>query len=126
MIHLILLSGGSGTRFRGWKFCSTAPNAYNLLKNFQRWNEADDPMFKIKAVQRIISNLGSFIRKQSIDRLPQLFNVLMGDLFVADRNNSTWESGERQGRELFYVRRQSFGLDTRIFMKPFKAMVRGK
>ena len=45
---------------------------------------------------------------------------------VTDRNNSTWESGERQGRELFYVRHQSFGLDARIFVKTFKAMARGK
>ena len=45
---------------------------------------------------------------------------------VTDRNNSTWESGERQGRELFYVRHQSFGLDARIFVKTFKAMARGR
>ena len=45
---------------------------------------------------------------------------------VTDRNNSTWESGERQGRELFYVRHQSFGLDARIFVKTFKVMARGR
>ena len=45
---------------------------------------------------------------------------------VTDRNNSTWESGERQERELFYVRHQSFGLDARVFVKTFKAMARGK
>ena len=126
MIHLILLSGGSGMRFHRWKFCSTASNADNLLKNFQRWNETDGSMFKIKAGPHFISNLGNLIRKHSIDRLPQFLNVFMGNLFVADRNNSTWESGERQGRELFYVRHQSFGLDARIFVKTFKAMARGK
>lgn len=45
---------------------------------------------------------------------------------VTDRNGSTWESGDRQERELFYVRHQSFGLDVRIFAKTFKAMRRGK
>lgn len=45
---------------------------------------------------------------------------------VTDRNDSTWESGERQARELFYVRHQSFGLDARVFVKTFKAMRRGK
>ncbi len=45
---------------------------------------------------------------------------------VTDRNNSTWESGERQSRELFYVRHQSFGLDARVFVRTFKAMRRGK
>lgn len=45
---------------------------------------------------------------------------------VTDRNDSTWESGVRQARELFYVRHQSFGLDARVFVKTFKAMRRGK
>ena len=45
---------------------------------------------------------------------------------VTDRNGSTWESGDRQGRELFYVRHQSFGLDARIFLRTFNAMTRGR
>ena len=45
---------------------------------------------------------------------------------ATDRNDSTWESGQRQARELFYVRHQSLGLDARVFVKTFKAMRRGK
>ena len=45
---------------------------------------------------------------------------------TTDRNNSTWESGVRQDREIFYVRHQSFGLDARIFVKTFKALRKGK
>lgn len=45
---------------------------------------------------------------------------------VTDRNNSTWQSGQRQARELFYARHQSLGLDARVFVKTFKAMRRGK
>lgn len=45
---------------------------------------------------------------------------------ATDRNDSTWGSGQRQARELFYVRHQSFGLDARVFMKTFKAMRRGR
>lgn len=45
---------------------------------------------------------------------------------VTDRNNSTWQSGQRQARELFYVRHQSLGLDARVFVKTFKAMRRGR
>lgn len=45
---------------------------------------------------------------------------------ATDRNDSTWESGVRQARELFYVRHQSLGLDARVFVKTFKAMRRGK
>lgn len=45
---------------------------------------------------------------------------------ATDRNDSTWGSGQRQARELFYVRHQSFGLDARVFVKTFKAMRKGK
>ena len=45
---------------------------------------------------------------------------------VTDRNDATWENGNRQGRELFYVRHQSLSLDARIFFKTFKAMARGR
>lgn len=45
---------------------------------------------------------------------------------ATDRNDSTWGSGQRQARELFYVRHQSLGLDARVFVKTFKAMRRGK
>ena len=45
---------------------------------------------------------------------------------ATDRNDSTWESGQRQARELFYVRHQSFSLDARVFVKTFKAMRKGK
>lgn len=45
---------------------------------------------------------------------------------ATDRNDSTWQSGQRQARELFYVRHQSLGLDARVFMKTFKAMRKGR
>ncbi len=45
---------------------------------------------------------------------------------ATDRNDSTWQSGQRQARELFYVRHQSLGLDARVFVKTFKAMRKGK
>lgn len=45
---------------------------------------------------------------------------------VTERNNATWENGDRQLLELFYVRHASFGLDLRIFFRTFKAMGRGQ
>lgn len=45
---------------------------------------------------------------------------------VTDRNDAVWEDGTRQGREIFYVRHQSFALDACIFVKTFKAMARGR
>lgn len=45
---------------------------------------------------------------------------------VTERNNATWENGDRQMLELFYVRHASFALDLRIFVRTFKAMGRGQ
>lgn len=45
---------------------------------------------------------------------------------VTDRNDATWENGDRQARELFYVRHASFGLDARVFVRTFSAMRRGR
>lgn len=45
---------------------------------------------------------------------------------VTERNNATWENGDRQMLELFYVRHASLALDLRIFVRTFKAMGRGR
>ena len=45
---------------------------------------------------------------------------------VTDRNDATWENGDRQNRELFYARHASFALDVRVFVRTFAAMTRGK
>ena len=41
---------------------------------------------------------------------------------VTERNEATWENGDRQMLELFYVRHASLALDLRIFVRTFKAM----
>lgn len=45
---------------------------------------------------------------------------------VTERNNATWENGDRQMLELFYVRHASLALDLRIFVRTFKAMGSGQ
>ena len=45
---------------------------------------------------------------------------------VTDRNDATWENGDRQNRELFYVRHASLALDVRVFVRTFSAMRKGK
>lgn len=75
-----LKKDGTYSLFRMWKFRSMVPNADEMLKELQDKNEADGPMFKIKDDPRVIPGLGTFIRKHSIDELPQLLNVFCGQM----------------------------------------------
>lgn len=65
--------------FKMYKFRSMVHNAEELLENLMEKNEQTGPVFKIKEDPRI-TRVGKFIRKTSIDELPQLFNVLRGDM----------------------------------------------
>ncbi|MDF2675263.1 MAG: sugar transferase [Clostridiales bacterium] len=79
--------GVHGKVFRMYKFRSMVVDAENHLKELQSRNEMSGPMFKIKDDPRI-TKVGRFIRKTSIDELPQLFNVLIGNMsLVGPRPN---------------------------------------
>ena len=65
--------------FKMYKFRSMVHNAEDLLKDLMDRNEQTGPVFKINDDPRI-TKVGKFIRKSSIDELPQLFNVLKGDM----------------------------------------------
>lgn len=65
--------------FPMFKFRSMHINAEEKLKDIEHLNEADGPIFKIKNDPRVTS-VGNFIRKTSIDELPQLINVLRGEM----------------------------------------------
>lgn len=65
--------------FRMYKFRSMVKNAAELLAELESQNEARGPIFKIKRDPRI-TPLGKFLRTTSIDELPQLWNVLKGDM----------------------------------------------
>jgi len=71
--------GKNGRRFRMWKYRSMIPDADRLKASLSHLNEMDGPVFKIKDDPRI-TKVGRFIRKTSIDELPQLFNVLLGSM----------------------------------------------
>lgn len=61
------------------KFRSMVEDAEKELKNIEHLNEAEGPIFKIQDDPRI-TRVGRFIRKTSLDELPQLFNVLYGEM----------------------------------------------
>lgn len=144
--------GKNGKPFKMWKFRSMYKNSDRMIDQLtpeqkkQYYTE-----FKIDNDPRI-TKIGNFLRKTSLDELPQLFNVLFNDMSLigprplieseiqmnyADtyqellsvkpgvtgywqayaRNNATYQSGERQEMELYYVHHASAWLDVKILFK---------
>jgi lipopolysaccharide/colanic/teichoic acid biosynthesis glycosyltransferase len=71
--------GKDGKEFGMYKFRSMISNAEELLKDLLDQNEVSGAMFKMKEDPRV-TRIGRFIRKTSLDELPQLWNVLKGDM----------------------------------------------
>lgn len=71
--------GLNGKEFEMYKFRSMVVNAEELKEKLAKENQMSGPMFKIKSDPRI-TKVGKFIRKTSIDELPQLINILKGDM----------------------------------------------
>ena len=71
--------GRNGKEFDMYKFRSMVVNAEELKEKLAAQNEMSGPMFKMKDDPRV-TKVGKFIRKTSLDELPQLWNVLKGDM----------------------------------------------
>ena len=71
--------GRGETPFKMYKFRSMVSNANELLEQLLKNNEIDGAMFKMQDDPRV-TRIGKFIRKYSIDELPQLLNVLQGSM----------------------------------------------
>ncbi len=71
--------GRNGKPFTIYKFRSMVVNAEEMQDQLRKLNEADGPLFKIKDDPRR-TRVGRFLRRTSLDELPQLYNVLRGDM----------------------------------------------
>ena len=150
-------NGLNGKEFNMYKFRSMVHNAEDLLESLMSKNEMDGPVFKIKDDPRI-TKIGNILRKLSLDELPQLFNILKGDISIVGprpiveketqiygddvekllsvkpgltgywqayaRNNATYESGERQKMEMYYVEHNSLWLDIKILFKTVISVIK--
>lgn len=74
-----LRTGQGGRRFDMYKFRTMVPNAEELKSKYAHLNELQWPDFKITNDPRI-TPVGKFLRKTSLDELPQVLNVLKGDM----------------------------------------------
>jgi exopolysaccharide biosynthesis polyprenyl glycosylphosphotransferase len=71
--------GLRGRQFSLYKFRTMIVNAEKLKKDLEAENEMDGPVFKIKDDPRV-TKIGRFLRKTGLDELPQLFNILKGEM----------------------------------------------
>lgn len=71
--------GVNKRRFRLYKFRTMVPDAERKMADLEHLNEVTGPVFKIRNDPRI-TPIGRFLRKSSLDELPQLINVVKGDM----------------------------------------------
>ena len=96
--------GRNGRRFRIFKFRSMYTDAEERKEELQEQNEMDGPIFKIQNDPRI-TRVGAFLRKTSLDELPQFYNVLRGDMSLVGTRPPTEDEFERYDQH--YRRRLS-------------------
>ena len=89
--------GQNGRQFKMYKFRSMCQDAEEKKEELLSQNEMDGFMFKMKDDPRV-TRVGRFIRKTSIDELPQLFNVIRGDMSLVGTRPPTTEEVSRYKR----------------------------
>lgn len=94
--------GKNGRRFKIYKFRSMYVDAEERKKELEAQNEIDGLMFKIEDDPRI-TKVGKFLRKTSIDELPQFYNIVKGDMSLVGTRPPTEDEFEQYS--LYYRRR---------------------
>lgn len=96
--------GKNGRRFRMYKFRSMYADAEDRKKELMAQNEMQGPMFKIENDPRV-TKVGKFLRRTSLDELPQFWNIFKGDMSLVGTRPPTVEEFEQYND--FYRRRMS-------------------
>ena len=154
--------GKNGKTFHIYKFRSMKPNA-ERLEDFLTPEELAEYKKEYKlANDPRITRIGNVLRKSSLDELPQLINILRGDMSLvgprplleselkgnyteeeqkrllsvrpgltgywqaAFRNESSYQTGDRQQQELYYIGRVTFAMDVKILLMTVKRVFSGK
>jgi len=81
IIYSQIRIGKNGQLFKMYKFRSMVVNADKNLETLLKYNAIEGPMFKMKSDPRV-TKIGKVIRRYSIDELPQLLNVIKGDMVL--------------------------------------------
>ena len=104
--------GGRGKKIKIYKFRSMVKGAQQMKENLLNYNEREGPLFKIVNDPRV-TRFGRFLRKSSLDELPQLFNVLIGGMsLVGPRPHEPQEVAryEKHHKRLLTIRPGITGL----------------
>ncbi len=94
-------TGKGGRRFTMYKFRTMVPNAEALKKELADLNELEWPDFKITNDPRV-TRVGNFLRKTSLDELPQIFNILRGNMSLVGPRPTSFDV---QTYELWHTER---------------------
>jgi lipopolysaccharide/colanic/teichoic acid biosynthesis glycosyltransferase len=131
--------GKDGTPFTMLKFRSMRAGAERMRAHLSDRNEVDGPVFKMTNDPRF-TRVGRILRKYSLDELPQLWNVMRGDMSIVGARlrvkpglTGLWQvSAREKGRfqdwiqnDLRYVRSQSLFLDLKIIVRTIVALAKG-
>ena len=122
--------GKNGKQFTLYKFRSMYMDAEKRKSELQGSNEVEaSQMFKVKDDPRIIKGIGTFIRKYSIDELPQFYNVLIGDMSLVGTRPPTvdeWDKYELHHRKRLAIKPGMTGMwqvSGRSSIKDFEEVV---
>ncbi|MBW2269408.1 MAG: sugar transferase [Deltaproteobacteria bacterium] len=91
MIFAQLRTGRGGERFHLYKFRTMVVDAATLKSRYRHLNRLTGPDFKIDSDPRV-TRLGNLLRRSSLDELPQLFNVLKGEMSLVGPRPTSFEA----------------------------------